>query len=428
MKRLVPLLSAAVIAPLFSSSAFATTGYFMHAYSVKSQGNAGTSIANFQDSLTIASNPAGLSWVGSRLDAGVTLFAPDREAEIVGNTGIGFGSANGQYDGNSRKYFLIPEFGYSHPINDQLAAGIAVYGNGGMNTNYKNNPYAAFGNTGSAGINLNQLFVSPAISWEYAENQSLALAANILYQRFQAKGFDGFVFGSVSNDSTKLSNGSHDDSTGVGARIGWSAKVNDQLTLGATYASKIDASRFKKYAGLFAEQGDFDVPENYGVGLNYQVTPALSVAADYQRINYSDVKSVGNDFNAALVMSGNPELKFGGQNGPGFGWDDINVYKVSATYQASPKLTLRAGYSYNDQPVREDQTFLNILAPGVVQQHLSLGATWNIDQKQEVSVAYTHALEETVNGSNSIPGDFGGGEANLTMDQNILGVSYGVKF
>ncbi len=418
MKRLLPLLPVAVIVPFLSSSAFATTGYFMHAYSVKSQGNAGTSIANFQDSLTIASNPAGLSLVGKRLDAGVTLFAPDREAEIVGN----MAGANGQYDGNSRKYFLIPEFGYSHPINDQLTAGIAVYGNGGMNTNYKNNPYAAFANTGSAGINLNQLFVSPAVSWEYAENQSVALAANILYQRFQAKGFDGDVFGSVSTDQSKLSHGGHDDSTGVGARIGWSAKVNDKLTVGATYSSKIDASRFKKYEGLFAERGDFDVPENYGVGLNYQVTPALSVAADYQRINYSDVDSVGNGL--GQLFSGN---LFGTQNGPGFGWDDINVYKVSATYQASPKLTLRAGYSYNDQPVQADQTFLNILAPGVVQDHLSVGATWNIDQNQEVSIAYTHALEETVKGENSVAA-FGGGEANLTMSQNILGVSYGVKF
>lgn len=426
MKRLVPLLSAAVIAPLFSSSAFATTGYFMHAYSVKSQGNAGTSIANFQDSLTIASNPAGLSWIGKRLDAGVTLFAPDREAEIKGNQPappFSSSSADGRYDGNGRKYFLIPDFGYSHPINDQLTAGIAVYGNGGMDTSYKNNPYAAYFNTGSAGVSLTQAFVSPAIAWKYAENQSVALAANILYQRFQAKGVGGAVFGMVSSDSANLSNRGYDDSTGVGARIGWSAKVNDQLTLGATYSSKIDASRFKKYAGLFAEQGDFDVPENYGVGLNYQATPALSVAADYQRINYSDVKSVGNSLDINQIMTGN---LFGTANGPGFGWDDVNVYKVSATYQASPKLTLRAGYSYNDQPVQGDQAFLNILAPGVVQQHLSLGATWNIDQKQEVSVAYTHALEKTVHGT--IPAAFGGGEANLTMDQNILGVSYSVKF
>jgi long-chain fatty acid transport protein len=37
-------------------------------------------------------------------------------------------------------------------------------------------------------------------------------------------------------------------------------------------------------------------------------------------------------------------------------------------------------------------------------------------------------LKETVKGSQSIPLNFGGGEANLEMDQHILGVSYGLKF
>lgn len=419
MKYLSALISAAVIAPLFSTSAFATTGYFMHAYSVNSQGNAGTAIANFQDSLTIASNPAGLSWMGKRFDTGLTIFAPDRESEISGN---GFG-ANGQYDGNSRKYFLIPDVGYVHPINEQLTAGIAVYGNGGMNTNYKNNPYAVYGNSGSAGISLTQAFISPALSWKYADNQSIALAANILYQRFKAQGFDGDVFGGVSANQAAISNRGNDDSYGVGARIGWSAKPTDQLTVGASYSSKIDASRFKKYEGLFAGRGDFDVPESYGVGLNYQLTPALSVATDYLRINYSDVDSIGNELDQ--LFSNN---LFGTAQGPGFGWEDINVYKVSATYQASEKLTLRAGYSYNDQPVQNDQTFLNILAPGVVQEHLSVGATWKIDDQQKVSLAYTHALEETVKGKNSIPANFGGGEASLSMSQNILGISYGLEF
>lgn len=419
MRYLSTFISAAVLAPLFSTSAFATTGYFMHAYSVNSQGNAGTAIANFQDSLTIASNPAGLSWMGQRFDTGLTIFSPERESEISGNI---YG-ANGQYKGNSRKYFLIPDVGYVHPINEQLTAGIAVYGNGGMNTNYKNNPYAVYGNSGSAGISLSQAFISPALSWKYADNQSVALAANIMYQRFKAQGFDGDVFGGVSANQEAISNRGNDDSYGVGARIGWSAKPTEKLTLGASYSSKIDASRFKKYEGLFAEHGDFDVPESYGVGLNYQLTPALSVATDYLRINYSDVDSVGNGLDQLFRNN-----LFGTEQGPGFGWKDINVYKVSATYQASEKLTLRAGYSYNDQPVQQDQTFLNILAPGVVQEHLSVGASWKIDDQQKVSLAYTHALEETVKGQNSIPANFGGGEANLSMSQNILGISYGLEF
>ena len=412
--RLLP-----VLLPLISPPVFATTGYFMHGYGIKAQGNAGTSIAHFQDALTIANNPAGLSWIDSRIDIGATVFAPDRSSEIVGNAVPG---ANGHYDGNGRKYFVLPEFAYNHQVNDQVNLGIAIYGNGGMNTGYKQNPFAAFGNQGSAGVDLSQVFVSPAVSWKYTKNQSIGVSTNILYQRFEAKGIGGFAGFSVDGD--KLSNQGKDSATGVGVRVGWAGKFFDErLTLGANYSSKIDADRFDQYRGLFAQQGDFDVPESYSIGAAYQLTAKLNVAADVERINYSDVGSVGHAINP--LFQGHA---FGSDQGPGFGWNDINVYKVAASYQAHPELTLRAGYSHNDQPISADQTFLNILAPGVVQDHLSVGATWSVDDHQELSIAYTHALEKEVKGSQSIPANFGGGEANLKMSQNILGLAYAYKF
>lgn len=409
----------AVALSFFSVPAFATTGYFLHGYGVKAQANAGTAIAHFQDALTIANNPAGLTWIGSRVDIGTTLFAPDRNAEIVGNAVPG---ANGQYHGNGRQYFVIPEFAINKAVNETVAVGLAVYGNGGLNTGYKQNPFAAIGNTGTAGVDLSQVFVSPALAWQYAPNQSLGLGANFLYQRFEAKGIQAFAAQSV--DGSHLSNNGKDSATGLGAKIGWAGRFfNDQLTLGANYSSKIDADRFKKYQGLFAQAGDFDVPENYGVGLSYQLNPQWTVAADVQRINYSDVAAVGN--NLQQLFLGNA---FGSQNGPGFAWDDINIYKLGVNYAASAKLTLRAGYSHNDQPIPSDQTFLNILAPGVIQDHVSVGATYALDDRQELSIAYTYGLQKSVNGSASIATAFGGGEANIEMQQHILGLAYGVHF
>jgi len=43
-------------------------------------------------------------------------------------------------------------------------------------------------------------------------------------------------------------------------------------------------------------------------------------------------------------------------------------------------------------------------------------------------LAYTHAFKEEVKGSGSIPAGFGGGETNLEMYQNSLGIAYGVVF
>jgi len=71
---------------------------------------------------------------------------------------------------------------------------------------------------------------------------------------------------------------------------------------------------------------------------------------------------------------------------------------------------------------------MNILAPGVIQEHLSLGGSWNVNDTNSLSVAYTHAFEQTVKGRNSIPAQFGGGEADLTMDQDLLAISWGLSF
>lgn len=413
------LLTLGVVSTVWSVHASATNGYFVHANSVASQGNAGVSIALFQDALGATSNPSAVSWLGNRVDVGATLFNPDRESEIKGNL---YG-ADGHYSGNGKKYFVLPEAGITHQLNNDISVGLAVYGHGGMNTSYKQNPFAAFGNTGTAGVDLAQVFVTPTISWKYADNQAIGLSANLLYQRFAATGIKGF--GAFSEDPNAISDNKHDSSTGIGAKVGWSAQLADNLTLGATYASKIKATKFDKYKGLFADQGLFDVPANYGVGIAYKPVPQLTLAADVQRIEYSDVDSVGNRFDISKVASGK---LFGSSGGPGFGWDDVTVYKVGATYALNPQVTLRAGYSHVDQPIAADQTFLNILAPGVIEDHASIGATWAIQPNQSLSVAYTHGFKHKVNGNGSIPAAFGGGEANLQMQQDIFGLSYGWKY
>lgn len=416
-----PLSALFVLTSLASATAQATNGYLTHGYGIKAQGQAGVSIAQPQDGLAAANNPAGTVWLGNRADLGVTLFSPDREAEIKGN----LAGADGHYDANARNVFVIPEMGFSYQLNDQLGLGLAVFGNGGMNTNYKRNPYGAFGNHGSAGVDLSQLFILPSVAWKYADNQSIGLGLNLVYQRFAARGLDAFANPMFSADAEHMTNNGHDYSHGAGLRLGWQAQIVDGLTLGLAWSGKIRMTSFDKYAGLFAGHGSFDIPENYGLGLSWKATPALTLGFDAQEIRYAQIRSVGLPFSAQSLFAGNA---FGSNYGPGFGWRDISVFKLGGSYQLDKNLILRAGVSHAEQPIPADQTFLNILAPGVIQDHASLGLTWQLGDAGELSLAYTHAFEETVKGRHSIPAAFGGGEANLTMSQEILALGYGLKF
>ncbi|QDD90825.1 OmpP1/FadL family transporter [Pseudomonas oryzihabitans] len=404
-----------------TGQALATNGYFTHGNGIKAQGQAGVAIAQPQDALAGANNPAGIAWIGDRLDLGATLFAPDRQSEISGNAA----GADGHYNGNAKNVFLLPEFGVSKQLSDRLGVGLAVYGNGGMNTDYRKNPYGAFGSSGSAGVDLAQVFITPSIAYRFTERQSVGIGLNLVYQRFAAKGLSAFRAPGFSSDSDNLTDRGHDTSTGVGFRLGWQGEVFDGLTLGLTWSSKIEARKFDRYAGLFADGGSFDIPENYGIGLSYRATPRLTLGADVQEIKYGSVRSIANTFSLQSVFAGNA---LGSAQGPGFGWRDVTVYKFAASYALTPALTLRAGYSHADQPVARSQTFLNILAPGVIQDHASLGLTWATSAKSELSLAYTHGFEKKVDGKGSIPAAFGGGEADLKMKQDIVGLAYGWKF
>lgn len=405
-----------------SSSVFATDGYFAHGYGVKSQSMGGVGIALPQDALAAAANPAGLGLVGDRVDFGLTWFRPIREAEITGN--LGGAAVNGTYKANDTKNFFIPEFGYNRDISPAASLGVSVYGNGGMNTDYSK-AIPLFDGTGQhkAGVDLIQLFVAPTIAWRVSDTNTIGLAVNLAYQRFEAKGlqnFDNPVLPFTTSLGNVTNNG-HDSSYGAGVHIGWIGKISDAVSLGATYQSKTYMSKFDKYKGLFAEQGDFDIPESYGIGIAVKPTQTLTVAADLQRINYSDVDSVGS---LSLVNLGNG---LGADNGAGFGWRDVTVFKLGASYAWDEQLTLRGGYNHTTQPIRSGETLFNILAPGVVQDHLTLGATWTLSDKSELSFSYIHGFEKTVHGHNSIPASFGGGDVNLNMYQDSLGIAYGWK-
>jgi long-chain fatty acid transport protein len=423
-KILVSLFAAGIVAtPL----AHATNGYFPIAYGAKNEAMGGASIALPLDSIAAANNPAGMVMVGDRIDFQLTWFKPDRSAEIANSGGL----PNGTYDGNGRSNFFIPDFGYNKMINADTSIGVSVFGNGGMNTQYNNNPFGGFpGGGGNLGINLSQLFVAPTWAMKINPTNSVGVAVNLAYQMFSATGLGAFDNAFYTSNPGYMTDKGTDTSTGYGLRVGWTGEITPDVTLGATYQTKTKMGKFSNYSGLFAEQGGFDIPSKYGIGIAVKAQPETTIAFDIERINYQDVPSVGSPF-IGLQNGSPPGTLFGADNGPGFGWQNINVYKFGVSHAYNQNFTLRAGYDHCDQPIPQSQTLLNIMAPGVVQDHLSLGGTWTLADKSEITVAYVHAFKKTVNGSGSVPttggggGGFGGGEMNLTMSEDSIGIAYG---
>jgi long-chain fatty acid transport protein len=419
MKRNVKRVTVVLIAALFVvDSSFATDGYFLTGYGAKQQGRGGTGVALPGDSLAGATNPAGLILVRDRIDVGLTLFHPIRSGTIVGNQlPPGYPDVNGTYDASRVKDFFLPEIGYSHQLRPNVAVGVAMYGNGGLDASYTK-PILLLGST-RGGVDVEQLFISPTLAYKAGAHNSFGVAANIAYQRFSAEGLQNFANANESSDPSHVTNTGHSNSYGGGIRVGWIGEIGHALNVGATYQSRTWASSFSRYSGLFAEKGKFDIPANFAGGAAVKLNSKATVQFDAERILYGQVKSVANsDANQAPL---------GTDNGPGFGWHDITVIKTGLDYEVNSALTLRAGYNYSELPFDGTQTFFNLLAPAVTQHHLHAGATWTLKSGKEINLAYIHAFEGQVNGVNSIPPSAGGGNANLSMYQNSIQVSLGLK-
>lgn len=420
------IVSGAVAASLcVPMASWATNGYFGHGIGMKSMGMGGAGIAMAQDATASATNPAAAAFAGNRVDLGLNLFRPNRESTVSGTTGPGPtpGMFDGTYDGNETSIFLIPEFGYNRMLSSDMGFGLTVIGRGGMNTDYDKEFMMFSGGSGKkAGIDLAQLYISPAFAMKLNNDHAVGITLNLIYQRFKAEGLEGFTGMAADGDGSDLTGNGYDSSKGFSVGIGWTGKVAPNLTLGATYTTKGQMSEFDKYSDLFAEQGDFDIPPSVGVGLAFDATPAVTVAFDVTKIYYSKVASINNPL---VPNIGNG---MGADDGPGFGWEDMTVFKLGVNWQYQKALMLRAGFNHGKQPIPEEETLFNFLAPGVVENHLTLGATWTLANEAELTVAYMHAFVKEVEGSGSIPAGFGGGEVDLKMSQDSLGVAYGWKF
>jgi long-chain fatty acid transport protein len=258
--------------------------------------------------------------------------------------------------------------------------------------------------------------LAPTVAYKLNDRHAIGVSALLVHQQFKADGLQ--AFSQMSSDGTKLTNNGFDTSNGLGLRLGYFGKLNDKVSIGASYSPKISMSKFSDYAGLFAAQGKLDIPENYSVGAAFQATPDVMLAVDYQRINYSGVASIGNPSTNRAPL--------GAANGPGFGWKDIGVIKLGVQWQATPKLALRAGYNKSQNPVTANDVTFNILAPGVITTHVTLGGTYALSPSTEMTVAYMHAPRQSVTGGSLLFGPTV--SETIGMSQNSLGLQVGWKF
>ncbi len=241
-------------------------------------------------------------------------------------------------------------------------------------------------------------------------------------------------------DVTSLTNNGHDMSTGFGGTIGiWGG--TDRFSYGLAYQSKLSMSDFDDYADLYAQAGGFDIPSTIKAGVSFRVSDSARINLDVERINYSDVDSVHNPImnlitncwatNPDPFPPANPPFAdipessgcLGGPNGAGFGWQDVTAYKAGFSWNSDDKNTWRLGFSYAEQPIPDSEVLFNILAPGVMEYHITAGWTSERPNGNVMSLSLMYAPSNEVTGVSTFDPT-----QTITLEMSQLEVEFAYRF
>ncbi len=365
MKRFITALKASTMAiaavGLMATSAMATDGMFGDGTGARNKALAGAGVADEKDATAMSLNPAGLVHSDTQFNAAASLFSPRREY----NVGAGVVKSDSEY-------FVIPNLAYAYRVDGNTVFGLSMYGNGGMNTDY---PVNFTGLPANLGIDLTQVFMSAGLAKQYG-NLSIGVAPILALQLFSANG---------TPTRTGIGSEHLDVAAGIAVRAGVEWAVADNFRVAVAGASPTYMQAFTSYdqpGELFGlDGGRLNLPGTIQAGIALDLMPTLTVMADYKRIFYGAEKVIGSSTNVG-----------------GFGWSDINIYKFGVEWDATPGLTLRAGYSYNDSPLPTNASayFANILAPATVKHHFTGGAKIKVSDSMDFEIAGMYAPEETV--------------------------------
>lgn len=377
-----------VCAIFYSAGAMAVDGLYLSALDVKSAGMAGTSIAFPQDSGAAGTNPAGMGLVGSRTDFGMQLLEPLIDYE--------YGSPSNTL--HSGKVFPVPEGGVNWQLTPRLTFGVSLFG-AGVGTSY-GRPALPIPGAGVAQSSLQTAIAAPTVTYRLDEHNIIGASLALAYQRFSA---EGAIVPTAQGGLQPIPSHGIASAFGYGARVGYLWQPNSTFTLGASYATRIRMGRLSGYDNdlLAAAGGRIDVGAQYGIGISYRVIPAVVLAADWMHFEVSN------------TVLGSAQ---------GFGWQNQDVFRIGAAWDVSQHWTVRTGFSRGNHSFGSAVVAQNLLSALPNSTAVSIGTTYRINEKDEVSGVFEYGFPVTISGTGSSAG------FNTSSKTEVFGVSFGHHF
>ncbi len=277
-----------------------------------------------------------------------------------------------------------------------VTIGLGIFGYVGGNVNFAGNnnvpllasrqPPRTFG-FGPIWANASMLTINPSAAYQVNDRLIVGLGPVIssmnlgMSPAFFAPGpRDGVglnSFPSATNSRTFW---------GGGFQLGLLYELNDDWNIGFSYKSPIWQERWGYNASTPDLTGrrigiQATVPAIYSWGIAYKGIDRALIDVDLRYMDYANTALFGQS-----VVDG------------GLGWRSVFAVAVGGQYELTDRLTIRAGYLFNTNPIPDTATLFNVQLPGIITNTLSLGASLKLSEDVTFSAAYVHGFRNAIEG------------------------------
>ncbi len=395
MRKTIAIITVFALAFTVAPAALATNGTNLIGIGPISRAMGGGGVAAPQDAISaIFANPAAMCFgpfcPGSSVDFAGTIFVPSPKGEENFNP-IGLaGSADSQLP-----LSVIPAIAVTAPINEKWRFGAGMYGVSGLGTDYKNTdidfsqiplpspPAPAGTSLPAVYTQLQVLKLAPNIGWLVTPNFSIGASFEIVWQSLDlGEGASpGYTVG------LQLGALYHWDKFNFGISFTTPEKVNHQ-----------DVSKFGNPAGPYQDL-ELESPMRIQGGISFEPNSQWLLEFYTRWLNWGSADGYED-----------------------FGWEDQWVFGLGAQWKATDKLTLRLGYNYGKNPVKENngwnpdpfdptntvdvqgipvnraayETIRIIGFPAVVEHHITAGVGYRLTDSFGLNLSFMYSPQETI--------------------------------
>lgn len=323
--------------------------------------------ARAQDASTIVTNPAGMTRLPDHMFTG-GLQAMDGDISYTLDD-----ESRGNSPGDIMRIFPNASAFYAQKINDDLFAGIGMYGNYGLGTDYG----SWAGDRLIKKSTMAALTLSPSVAYKLNDRLSIGGSVNLNY------GFLSLTRNVDGDDETEK-----DHDWAMSYRLGLLMELTDQTRAGITWNSKTEydfdingKARFPNLPNV-----EYDLPISAQVRAPQQIM--LSLVHDFNQ-QWSVMGDLGwQDWS----QFGSPQISVSGQD-----IDKSNRLKDSwhtalgVQYRPTEQWRLNAGVAF-DSSIYETQSDVALTLPTGDEWRFATGAQYQVTPQSNIgfAVSYLH--------------------------------------